>query len=221
MRYYAFPDQKYTYKGKKLKNKLQNKLKRKKKVFKKHAAAKGVSKLETKHSLANDAKIDVKLPKPVFNSEGNLVFSKFDFLGETSSVTDKRNTFDKETGNKKQLLEKLEKKQSYLKRLEEKGEKEKAGRIKEETAWNNMLKKAEGLKVKDDPTLLKKTLAKKVSKKKSSEKKWKERTEQLEKQKESRQKKRRENIIKHNKEKKERKIKKAGKKGRYIPKPKS
>lgn len=161
---------------------------------------------------------DKKLPKPVFNGNGNLVFSKFDFLGETSTVTDKELLAKEDTRNKKQILEKFEKKKNFIKKLEETGEVEKASQIKEETTWKNVFRKAEGLKVKDDPVLLKKSLTKKDNKKKASQKKWKERVKTVEKQKVEKQKKRTENISKRIQEKKKKKLKKAAKKGRHIPK---
>lgn len=176
-----------------------------------------INKEQTRNeSVTENIKTDIKPPKPIFNSEGNLVFSKFDFLGETSTIN-KDQALMKETGTKKQILEKLEKKKNFLKKLEQKGDIEKASKIKEETAWDNALKKAEGLKVKDDPLLLKKALAKKKAKKKVSEKKWKERVKNVEKQKEDKQKKRTENLMKRKEEMKKKKMKKSIKKGRYVP----
>ncbi|XKL67523.1 hypothetical protein PGB90_003014 [Kerria lacca] len=213
----ALREQKYTYRGKKLKNKLQSKLKRKKKIHenktKRNASYKNN---EDVVSLKNKRE-DVKLSKPIFNAEGNLVFSKFDFLGETTTVTDKKILTNDARSNKKHILEKLQKNQNLIKKLEETGNTEKAERIKEEIAWKNMFIKTEGLKIKDDCQLLKKSLAKKQAKKKSSEKKWKQRVKTIEKQKLEKQKKRTENVNKRLQEKKKKKFKKAIKKGRYVP----
>jgi hypothetical protein len=164
----------------------------------------------------NEANLEgVKPPKPVFNSDGNLVFSKFDFLDETFASSDEKLT--KETSNKKRILEKLLKSQNYIKKIEEFGDSEKANQMRHESKWLNALRRSEGVKVKDDPQLLKKSLAKKQAKKKVSEKKWKERLETIENKKKEKQKKRRENIDKKIQEKKKKRIKKAVKKGRHIP----
>lgn len=204
-------EQKYTYKGKKLKNKLQSKLKRKQKVHEKKTE-RYTSNVRKEDSVSSETKpIAEEPPKPVYT-----VFSKLDFLGETTTIADKA-IMKKETTNKKQLLEKLEKNKTFVKRLEESGNIEKANKIKEEAMWSNVLKKAEGIKVKDDPALLKKSLMKKQAKKKVSEKKWKTRIKGVEKQKLERQKKRKENIDKRLQERKKKKFKKAIKKGRYIP----
>ncbi|XP_065223278.1 surfeit locus protein 6 homolog [Planococcus citri] len=212
----ALKEQKYTYKGKKLKNRLQSKLKKKKKVYENKVKRNPVS-CEQKDikSETVDRKNDLKPPKPVFNSEGNVVFSKFDFLGATSNANESE-ALSKQSSNKKLILEKLEKEQGYIKKLEEMGETEKAAEIKEERVWKNVFNKAEGIKVKDDPLLLKKSLAKKKAQKKASEKKWKERISNVEKQKEERQKKRSDNLTKRRQEMKKKKVKKAMKKGRFI-----
>lgn len=214
---FYFTELKYTYKGKKLKNKLQSKLKRKKKIYE-NKNKRNVSVKENTSTTNSkcDTADSVKVAKPVFNSEGNLVFSKFDFLGETSTINDKK-TLTKDVGSKKSVLSKLEKNQQLIKRLEKRGDGEKATRVKEDIAWKNMLRKAEGVKVKDDPALLKKSLAKKQSQKKRSKEKWDERIKTVEKQKSDKQKKRTENIQKRAQEKKKKKFKKATKKGRYIP----
>lgn len=217
MKKLVFSEQKYTFKGKKLKNRLRSKLKKKKKVFENKMKRNSTSEEETnlKTETANKSH-DVKPPKPIFNSEGNVVFSKFDFLGATSNSNNDE-AFSKQNRNKKLILENLEKERSYIKKLEESGEIEKASEVKEGKVWNNVLKKAEGVKIKDDTLLLKKSLAKKKAKKRCSENKWKERIANVEKQKEERQKKRSENLMKRKREMKKKKIKKAAKKGRVIP----
>ena len=195
---------------------MQNKLK-KKKVYESKVKRNSVSKGETTSKSETIYKNnDVKPPKPIFNSEGNVVFSKFDFLGATSQ-SNNDGTPSKQYRSKKLILDKIEKERSCVKKLEEMGEFDKAIKIKEEKFWNNALKKSEGVKVKDDPLLLKKSLAKKNAKKRTSEKKWKERITSVEKQKEERQKKRTENLVKRKQELKKKKIKKANKKGRVIP----
>lgn len=136
----------------------------------------------------------IKLPKvatkPVFNSQGKMVFSKFDFSesgipeGKLIKLISmhKINYFifmkitlvlsvnifaclDKRKGEKnpKKILETLKKHKETLKELNVAGEKEKAAHLMEKTAWKNALAKAEGQKIKDDPILLKKSASKLVS----------------------------------------------------------
>lgn len=149
--------------------------------------------------------------KPVFNSEDKIVFSKFDFanLGKKRHKNQEKDP--------KKLLQKLEEQKDKLQKLEESGETEKVIEIKEKTAWKNALAKSEGVKVKDDPTLLKKSVKKKEQKQRSSKNKWERRLQGVQKAKEERQQKRSENIVKRKKEKKNKKLKAASKRGRIIP----
>lgn len=61
----------------------------------------------------------------------------------------------------KKILENLKQQEEKIKQLEEK-EDGKAKIVKEKIAWKNVLQKAEGQKVKDDPMLLKKSIKKMV-----------------------------------------------------------
>ena len=79
-------------------------------------------------------------PKPVFNSEGKMVFSKFDF----SEIGTKKKPPKKDT--KKILLE-LKQKKEKLKAMENLGQKEKVEEIKEKDAWKAVLEKSSGEKV--------------------------------------------------------------------------
>lgn len=101
--------------------------------------------------------------------------------------------------------------------MELSGESAKVKQLKERDAWNNVLAKAEGVKVKDNMELLKKTIARKERQKKVSKTKWEERKSTLEKTKKEKQDKRMNNLLKKKQEKKEKIKKKAIKKGRYIP----
>lgn len=101
--------------------------------------------------------------------------------------------------------------------LEKSGEAEKAKEMKERDAWNNILAKAEGVKVKDNVELLKKTIARKERQKKVSKTKWDERKSNLEKTQKEKQDKRSSNLLKRKQEKKEKIKKKAIKKGRFVP----
>ena len=89
--------------------------------------------------------VQKKLPKPIFNSEGRMVFSKFDFGELTASATS--STLKKTTNDPKAALHKIKKVKDKVKSLQEKGDKEKAKSIEEKKAWEGALQRAEGLKV--------------------------------------------------------------------------
>ena len=94
---------------------------------------------------------------------------------------------------------------------------EKRNDIEEKDLWLNARKRAHGEKIKDDPTLLKKTLKRKEKVKKKSEREWKERVEGVEKGKAIRQKKREENLRKRREEKEGKGKKKVvGKSGKKV-----
>ncbi|KYQ46724.1 Surfeit locus protein 6 like protein [Trachymyrmex zeteki] len=187
------------YKQKLLKKTLKNKLKNK-------------TKKEDKIKTENEEIPKVPKPKPVFNSEGKMVFSKFDF-----SEIGVKKKLPKNQNDSKKMLQQLQQKKEKLKQLEDLGDKEKAEDIKEKDAWKSALAKASGEKVKDDPELLKRTIKRNEQKKKYSANKWNSRIENVQKSMQERQEKRRENIMKKKKEKKQNKFKKAAKKGRIIP----
>jgi len=63
-----------------------------------------------------------------------------------------------------------------------------------EIRWGNVMKKAEGTKIKDDPELLKRAIRREHTKKKKSAMEWAKRDEEVKTSKEQRQKKREENI---------------------------
>lgn len=149
---------------------------------------------------------------PVFNKDDKMVFSKIDFanLGGPNKKVKKEK-------DPKKILQKIEYEKQKLEKLKESGEVEKAIEIKEKAAWKNALAKASGEKVKDDPSLLKKSVKKQEQKHRSSKKKWEQRIKGVEKAKEEKQKKRQENIQKRKKEKKTKKLKNAAKKGKIIP----
>jgi len=158
------------------------------------------------------AKLVTKPTKPVFNSQGKMVFSKFDF--SESGVPEGKKKGEKDP---RKILETLQKQKETVKELREAGQLEKASSLMEKITWKNALAKVEGQKIKDDPTLLKKTVKKIEQKKKSSTKKWDARIVGVQKSKDDRQKKRSDNISKRNQDKKKKVLKKAVKKGRMIP----
>ncbi len=93
--------------------------------------------------------------KPIFNKEGKMVFSKFDFGSKPKVEKDK--DAGKLRGNKKfkKLLEQVEQRKAKLAELREQ-DSEKAKITEEKDKWKNVLQKAEGIKVKDNPDLIKK-----------------------------------------------------------------
>lgn len=140
------------------------------------------------------------------------MFNRINFLGEeTSSVPPPTST------NAKLALDEIKTKQQMYDELEKSGEGDKAKKLKQQDAWNNVLAKAEGVKVKDNIGLLKKTIARKDRQKKVSATKWEERKTTLEKTKKEKQDKRTNNLLKRKQEKKEKIKKKAIKKGRFVP----
>ena len=81
----------------------------------------------------------------------------------------------------------------------------------------NAISKAQGEKVKDDVTLLKKSIKKQKQIKTSSKKKWDKRAEDVKSKESAFVEKREGNLNKRIKEKKEKKIKKLVAKGRHVP----
>lgn len=135
------------YKEKQLKKGLKNKLKkatkredylRKKKLIKTEQDAAGLTTIKKEDGEVHK----IPRPKPVFNSEGKMVFSKFDF----SEIGAKKKLPKTEKDPKKILLQLKEKKEK-LKAIEQKGEVEKVQLIKEKEAWKTALAKASGEKV--------------------------------------------------------------------------
>lgn len=202
---------KLNYKEKLLKKGLKSKIKKKNKKEERVMQQKLVRIEKTNGQIKPDPELTVKTRKPIFNSEGKIVFSKFDFTGLGTKHEKKKEK------DPKKILENMEKQKEKLKNLEAQGEKEKATELKEKFAWKNALAKAEGEKVKDDPILLKKSIKKKDDQKKSSKKKWDVRKEGVKKAQDEKQRKRTENLAKRKKEKKVTKLKKAAKRGRIIP----
>ena len=152
--------------------------------------------------------------KPVFNKEGKMVFSKFDFTDNVRPQTQKS---DLPTGsNYKQLLQKVQKRKEKMQDIQSK-DAEKASKIKQKMAWKTALSKAEGVKVKDNPELLKKAIKKKEQKKEKRKRDWTERKEKVDEQMKKKQDKRQRNIKKKKQARIDKKIKKAKKKGRIIP----
>merc|ERR1712051_625597 len=136
-----------------------------------------------------------------------MVFSKFDLSNGGQASKSKK-------PDPKSTLQSIQKQKEQLKKLELKGETSKVNQLEETSAWTKALDKAEGVKVKDDESLLKKSIKKQEQRKKSSAKKWTERRGDEKKKKDERQQKRTDNIKKRKTDVKANKMKKLAKRGR-------
>lgn len=153
--------------------------------------------------------------KPVFNKDGNIVFSKFDFTDKSHSKASHKSDKPTTGKNYKVLLDQVTKQKEKIEKIGESNP-TKAKQMAEKMKWKTAMSKAEGVKVRDNPELLKKSMKKHEKKKEHSEKKWKERETNLAKNMKQRQDKRAKNIAKKKDGKKEKKVKLAKKRGRFV-----
>ncbi len=156
-----------------------------------------------------------KLPpgtKPIYNSEGKMVFSKFDF-SESGKTKKSQEASGKDF---KKLLEKATKQKQKIEDL--KGKDLEAGKnLETKLQWKKAQQKAEGVKVRDDPELLKKAAKRKEKAKEKRKKNWEEREQKVKGRMQAQQDKRKKNIQKKKQGRIDKKIKKARKKGRMVP----
>lgn len=198
---------KLAYKEKLAKKKLKNKLLKKEKKERKKQKI-----LNNKVKQENGV-VPIKKQKPLYNSEGQIIYSKFDF----SVLGAKKTDFKNKARDPKVALKIIREQEKKIKNLKESGEVDKVREIVENKAIKSALMRSEGIKVRDDTELLKKTILKKKLKKEKSKRKWAARVNKVEKDQEERQKKRTANIQARSHKKKVKKLKKAAKKGRIIP----
>lgn len=162
------------------------------------------------NSEANKQQTDNVQSSPIFNKEGKMVFSKFDFQENKKEKPPKK-------GNKfKKLLAKVESDKNKIAKLET-VDTDKAKIVKEKAAWKKAVQQAEGIKVQDDADLIKKSLKKTIKTKKKNAEKWQERNEKIELKMKEKQDKRKANINKRKDGRIEKKLKISKKKGRMIP----
>jgi hypothetical protein len=154
----------------------------------------------------SEVKPDVQLPQEGGMSFSTVVFSENGAKKKKGALSGR---------NYSQMLKKVEKEKSKISELEE-TDKEKAQKLKHKAAWKVAMQRAEGVKVKDDVTLLKKAIMRKTQQKKKSQKEWAERKEQEHRHKERKEEKRKGQIAKRKDEKRKKGIKKAQKEGRYV-----
>lgn len=88
----------------------------------------------------------------------------------------------------------LKKAEAEKKKMDELAGTEEGEAMREDKAWDAIMKRAAGEKVKDKPELLKKSIKRRETQKKKSAAKWKERTDQVSKQQQEKVKKREDNI---------------------------
>ncbi|XP_070500355.1 surfeit locus protein 6 homolog [Chironomus tepperi] len=146
----------------------------------------------------------------VFNKEGKIIFSKVQIEGEKKKIKKGHNT------NPQANLLKLKSQKKKIKELIESGDKAKAKVEKQKMLWETAFDKTEGIKVKDNEEILKKTIKKRKVLKKKSKEKWNERKKKVEEKEFSKQKKREDNLNKRKTDNKKTKLKRAINKGRVF-----
>ncbi|XP_005092817.1 ribosomal RNA-processing protein 14-C [Aplysia californica] len=151
----------------------------------------------------------------ILNENGDPVKSKFDF-SVISFGNDKSKSNDLQGRDYKRLLEKVERRKEKVEKLKEK-DLEAGKKLEEKIQWQTVMSKAQGEKVKDDPTLLKKAAKKKDKIKEKKKRKWGDRAKTVEEQQKKKQDRRQANLDKRKSDNKDKKRKKMIKKGRIIP----
>ena len=146
--------------------------------------------------------------KTILNDNGDVVFSKFDFMEKKKKP--------KPGSKEKKYSKLLAKAEAHKKKLEtlQAEDIKKAKEFKDKHLWSQALQKAEGVKQRDDPKLLKKSMKKRDREKEKSRKQWKERIDHQKKQAEEKQKLRQKHIKERTEAKKAKKLGKGKKKHR-------
>jgi len=170
---------------------------------------------EKEHLPVGDASAKSEtVKKQISDKDSKVIFSKFDFA--ESNANKKRKRVDIPTGrNYKVLLKQAKKKKEKLSEAEILNN-DQAQEMTKKEIWKSAMLKAKGVKVKDNPELLKKAVKRREQKKRSSERKWEERTKMLAKQMKDRQDKRSRNIARKKEGRAKKKIQKAKKHGRVV-----
>ncbi|XP_012637480.1 surfeit locus protein 6 [Microcebus murinus] len=118
--------------------------------------------------------------------------------------------------NYRQLLERLEARQSRLDELRDQDE-GKAQEVEAKMRWTNLLYKAEGVRIRDDPRLLQEALKRKEKRRAQRQRRWEKRSAHVVDKMQQRQDRRRQNLRKKKAARAERRLLKARKKGRILP----
>lgn len=165
-----------------------------------------------------------------YNEEGKVVFNNIrmewtSMEGLNSDDDDgggdgqKKKKPETRRGNINELKKKLkeiERENDKIADLEAKGKDDEAAKTRMNKLWRSALQRSEGMKVKDDATLIKKSIKKSYKMKEQHKKRWKERRDEVEGVMKKKQEKRRRNINKRKDVKKAKKIKKLKKKGKLL-----
>ncbi|GMN44592.1 hypothetical protein TIFTF001_013791 [Ficus carica] len=158
--------------------------------------------IESKEKESKAGKSEDKLEKDVVEASKELTFSHVK-LGNEDEHGKKK---------KKRKLSKLQELERAKKLKEAKKDPEKGDVISNKHSWKAATSRAAGIKVHDDPKLLKQSIQKDKRRQQKNAQKWKERVQTTQKMKAERQKKRSENIAAKKHDKKMRKIAKREKK---------
>lgn len=149
----------------------------------------------------------------VISEKGKMIFSKFDFFGDETAAPNAKQIAGK---NLTHLLNKTEAEKRRLEQLAE-TDPQKAKSLVEKKAWQEAVLKAQGVKLKNDPTKLKHALKNQEKRKLKSKKAWDARKQSVGKQKREKQDKREKNLDSRKKAVMDKKRKKHVKKGHIIP----
>lgn len=194
--------------------KKQKLLKKQQELKRRNILMNGILKKQPKvEKIKNDPDKAPETPaksKKEFNKDEKLFFSKIEIEGEQNKKKTAGST------NPRENLMKLKQQKKKIKDLMEIGDKEKAMKEKQKQLWDAAFKKTEGIKVKDNEEILKKTIKKRKVEKKKSKVDWKKRGDKVKQEQEKRQKKRQDNIEKKKTEKQKKKHKLMVKKGRVF-----
>ncbi|KAL4825959.1 hypothetical protein H8958_015253 [Nasalis larvatus] len=118
--------------------------------------------------------------------------------------------------NYRQLLERLQARQSRLDELRDQDE-GKAQELETKMKWTNLLYKAEGVKIRDDERLLQEALKRKEKRRAQRQRGWEKRTAGVVEKMQQRQDRRRQNLRRKKAARAERRLLRARKKGRILP----
>ncbi|KAG9446850.1 hypothetical protein H6P81_012978 [Aristolochia fimbriata] len=177
--------------------KAENRNKAEKKSF--------MNKGKRKHGEFDDETLKLKNPVKSSERKENDFPESLEF-GAVKIGTEDESQKKKKKLSKTKILEKVQK-------LEEaKKDEERGGVVEKKHSWKAATSRAMGVKVHDDPKLIKQSLKKEKRKHKKSTEKWKERIETTQKRKEEKQQTRKEHIAERIHDKKMRKIAKREKK---------
>jgi len=200
--------------GKVVSSQLQKQLKRQEKKV--NAKLKTTNKKQKDERQSAQIADGLKSPpqNKIVNANGKLVKSKFDF--STISFGSEKAKSDLRGRDYKRLLEKVERRKEKVEKLKE-TDMEAGRKLESKLQWQNVLSKAQGEKVKDDMTLLKKAAKRKDKVKEKKKKTWGERVSVVKDKQKKRSDKREANINKRKTDKMDKKKKILIKKGRVVP----